>query len=461
MSWRVCPLLAIVTLGLTAAACTPAREPSPDTSAPAASGPGTLAPVTLPDLSALAESVRGQLRERHERLTSVLATESAARTEQASAYGDLGRLLLASRFNDEAALCYEHAEALAPDDMRWPYFLGHVYLRKGERPRAAAAFERVLKLKPGDLTTLVWLGEAYLDDSRPDAAQRAFQRALSIEPQSAPALFGTGRAALAQQNYRDAAQYLERALAADSRASAVHYPLAMAYRALEDRERAEAHLRQRGGNFPELSDPLLQPDGEVLHSAIAYENRGVDALKRADFATAAALFRRGLELEPNDPSLRYWLGATLYASGDASGAQREFEAVLQQSPGFAKAHFSLGAVLEAGGRHAAALEQYQEAVKSDPNMPDARLRLADALRASGQLQASMVHYEAAVALDPGTAEAWIGGGHALIGLRRNEQAAEWLARARRIHPNRPEIAELQARVAIAAGSRSGRPAARD
>jgi tetratricopeptide (TPR) repeat protein len=437
MTRRLCQSIVLAWMFLSATACTQASEPSISP---------ILAPVTLPDLSALAESVRSQLREQHERLTRILATGSATKTDQASAYGDLGRLLLASRFNDEAALCYEHAAALAPDDARWPYFLGHAYLRKGDRARASAAFERASKLKPADPTTLVWLGEAYLDDGRADAAKGAFLKALSIESQSAPALFGAGRAALARQEYRDAAQYLERALAADSDASAVHYPLAMAYRALGDREKAEAHLRQRGNSFPELPDPLLQPDAEILRSAVSYENRGVEALKRADFASAMAFFRQGLEQEPDDPSLRYWLGAAFYASGDPSSAQREFEAVLHQSPDFAKAHFSLGAIFDAGGRRAAAIEQYQAAVKSDPNMPDARLRLADALRASGQLQASVSHYEAAAALDPGIVEAWIGGAQALVGLRRNEQAAEWLARARRIHPNRPELAELQSQV---------------
>jgi len=439
MTRRVCSI--VIAACVSAAACNRAHEPSSEAATAAA-----LAPVSLPDLSALAESVGRQLRERHERLIKILATENAARTEQAAAYGDLGRLLMASRFNDEAALCYEHAVALAPDDLRWPYFLGHVYLRKGERGRAAAAFERASTLKPSDVTALVWLGEAYLDDGRPDAAMSAFLKALSIAPQSAPALFGAGRAALARQAYRDATEYLERALAADSRASAVHYPLAMAYRALGDREKAEAHLRLRGGNFPELPDPLLLPDGEILHSAVAYENRGLEALKRGDFAEASGLFRQGLELEPDDPSLRYWLGATLYASGDPSGARREFEAVLKQSPGSARAHFSLGAIFEASGRRAAAIEQFQAAVKSDPNVPDARLRLAEALRASGQLQASLSHYEAAVALDPGIAEAWIGGARALVGLGLNQRASEWLSRARRIHPNRPELAELAKRL---------------
>ena len=88
---------------VSATGCTQASEPSASP---------TLAPVTLPDLSALAESVRRQFRERDERLHMILATDTSTKTDEAAAYGDLGRLLMASRFNDEAALCYEHAESL-------------------------------------------------------------------------------------------------------------------------------------------------------------------------------------------------------------------------------------------------------------------------------------------------------------------------------------------------------------
>lgn len=405
-----------------------------------------LLPVALPDLSPLAESVQTQLRDRHAQLTRTLETQSATAADRAAAYGALGRLLMASAFTDEAVSCFAHAAALAGGETRWPYYLGQAYLKKGDRPRAAAAFERASKLAPGELPPRVLLGETYLDDGRPDAAQSAFQGALSLQPQSAAALFGAGRAALAKQSYAEAAQYLERALANDSRASAIHYPLAMAYRALGDRERAEAHLRQRGSAFPDLPDPFAPQDAPLLESAVAYETRGVQALRNADFPSATAAFRKGLALEPDDPSLRYWLGATLFASGDAAGGERELQAVLRRAPGYAKAHFSLGVIFEGSGRRPAAIEQFRAAAANDPKMPEARLRLAEALRASGQVRESIAQYEAAVSLDPGVAEAWIGGAHALVDLGLSGQAADWLVRARRVHPARPELAELQARL---------------
>jgi tetratricopeptide (TPR) repeat protein len=406
----------------------------------------TAPPVVLPELSPLAGSVQHQVRERHASLEQMRANQRTPRAELAAAYGSLGRLLMASKFTDEATACYLQAEALAPGEMRWPYYLGHAYLRKGDRVRAAAAFQRASTLQPADLNALIWLGETYLDDGRPDAAQPIFQQALSRQPQSAAALFGAGRTALARQAYAEAAQDMERALANDRQASAIHYPLAMAYRALGDREKAEAQLRERGSAFPDLIDPLMQQDDEVLDSAVAYENRGVQALKAADWPAAAAAFRKGLALSPGDASLRYWLGATRYAAGDAAAAEREFVAVVRHSPDFAKAHFSLGMIFDASGRRPAAIEQFRAAVKHDPTLPEARFRLAETLRATGQVESSLNEYEAAITLDPGLAEAWIGGGRALVALGRRQQASAWLAQARRLHPGRPELAEMQSRV---------------
>lgn len=397
-----------------------------------------------PDLSGLAASVQKQIRDRDAELKQTRGRTEASSTDRAAAYGELGRMLMAAKFSQEAASCFVQAEALAPADMRWPYYTGHAYLRSGDRGQAAAAFERALKGKPGDLTSLVWLGESYLDDDRLDLAQAAFQRAVAVQPQSAAALFGAGRTALARREYNEAAQDLERALAIDPHASAIHYPLAMAYRGLGDAPKADTHLRQRGSSYPVFPDPLMQDDDDVLESAMSFENRGMDALKSADFATAITAFQKGLALAPDDTSLRYWLGAALYASGKPDDAVREFSEVARRDPDFAKAHFSLGAIYDAKQQRGKAIEEYQAAVRADSNLPEARLRLAEDLRASGQLAASVEQYDAVVKLDPTIVEAWIGGAHALIDLKRTDQARDWLTRARRLYPARPELAQMEA-----------------
>jgi TolA-binding protein len=99
----------------------------------------------------------------------------------------------------------------------------------------------------------------------------------------------------------------------------------MAYRGLGDAGKADAHLGQRGASYPVLPDPLMQDDEDLLESAVSYENRGMQALRSADFTAAIAAFRKGLALAPDDTSLRYWLGAALYASGNADGAVTNFQ----------------------------------------------------------------------------------------------------------------------------------------
>jgi tetratricopeptide (TPR) repeat protein len=406
-------------------------------------GSAELRAVDLPDITALGQPVQRQLRQRFESLSQKLAGR-APQAELADAYGDLGRLLLAAKLGAAAGLSFQHAQALMPRDARWPYYLGHVALSAGDHPAAIAAFQRAVTLAPADLPSLVWLAEANLDDGRAAEAESLFLNAAALHPKSAAALFGSGRAALARQSYRDAVGRFEAALAIDGHASAIHYPLAMAYRGINDPQNAEAHLRQRGDEWPGFPDPLMDGQRDLLESVTVYERRGVEALAARDWPAAAAAFRKGLELSPDDPALRDRLAGALYQAGDRAGATRELDEVIRRSPEFVKAHVSLGTISTLAGRYPEAIERFAAALKLDANSVDARLGLAEALRVSGRSEEAMPHYARAVKLDPTIAEAWVGGTMALISLKRYPRAREWLAEARRVHPDQSKLAELEA-----------------
>jgi tetratricopeptide (TPR) repeat protein len=399
-------------------------------------------PVALPDLTSVAGPVQQQIRERFDAMSRAVGDTSTSNADRARRYAELGHVLLASTFFDEAVLCYRHAEGLQPAEAAWPYLRGHASLRKGDRDEAAAAFERTTALKPDYVPAMVWVGDVYLDLGRAESAQQAFARALAREPESAAALYGAGRAALARSAYAEAVQYMEHALRVDPRATAIHYPLAMAYRATGQRERAEALLQRRGTSAPELRDPILQDATVVPDSAVSHEAVGMQALRRQDWPGAIEAFKRGLAVAPDDPSLRYWMASAMIAGGDAAGAEREFQAVVRAHPDYANAHFSLGAIFDQQGRRAEAQHEYETAVRYAPNLPDARLRLANSLRLAGQLRPAFLQYEEAVKLDPRSAEAWIGGAQTLIALR--EPAQDWIERGRRLHPNRREWDQLDA-----------------
>src|SRR5436190_15462562 len=86
-----------------------------------------LRPVSLPDLARTSESARAQLRERHASLTRTLQNPTATSAELGDAYGKMGMLLMAAEYREDAEACFRNARALAPADMRWPYYLAHLY----------------------------------------------------------------------------------------------------------------------------------------------------------------------------------------------------------------------------------------------------------------------------------------------------------------------------------------------
>ena len=407
---------------------------------------GARQPVALPDISGVAASVQRQVREHHARLTAGLAEPRTPPAELAAAFGELGLVLMAAEYHDAAEACFASAIDLAPDAMRWPYYLGHLHADRGDRAAAAELFARAHALRPSNLPALVRLGDTLLDQSRPDEAEEAFRRALALDAGSAAALAGMGRAALARRDAARAVDYLGRALSADERATSLHYPLAMAYRQLGDLGRAEAHLRRRGGGVAAVPDPLMDVYSGLLESAVTYEARGLRALQGGQLAAAEDLFRRGLELAPDDPALRHRLGTVLMMGGNPRGAVEQFEETIRRSPDFARAHFGLGMVAMMGGGHPEAAERFSDAVGHQPDYLEARVGLADALRVTGRPEASLAHYRQVVVADPRFADAWVGYVAALADLGRGAEARERLAEALSILPGHPQLARLRAQL---------------
>ena len=407
---------------------------------------GARQPVALPDLSGAAPSVRRQAREHHAQLAAGLADPRTPPAELAGAFGALGLVLMAAEYYDAAEACLSSAIDLAPDAMRWPYYLGHLHAVRGDRAAAADLFARAHALRPSDLPALVRLGETLLDQNRPDEADEAFLRALALNPGSAAALAGMGRAALARRDAARAVDYLRRALSADERATSLHYPLAMAYRQLGDLESAEEHLRRRGRGAAAPPDPLMDAWSEMLESPITYETRGLRALQGGQLAAAENLFRRGLELAPDDPALRHRLGTVLMMAGDRRGAVEQFEETVRRSPDFAKAHFGLGMAALIDGDYPEAAARFSNAVEHQPDYLEARVGLADALRVTGRPAAAVEHYRRVVTADPQFADAWTGYVLALAALGRGAEARERLNEAEEILSGHPRLAGLRAQL---------------
>ncbi len=188
----------------------------------------------------------------------------------------------------------------------------------------------------------------------------------------------------------------------------------------------------------------------LLETSVAYEIRGGQALDRRDWPAAIKLFRRGIELAPDAPSLRQKLGTALSMSGDAVGAMRQFEELVRRWPEYGKGQYSLGVMLAARGRLDAAARRFAAAARSDPLDVQAHLQLAEARRIQSRFAEAIPSYEAAIRIDPRLAPAHFGRAMAFVGAKRYADAATALSEATRLFPDQGAFAHANARLLAAA-----------
>ena len=421
-------------------------------------GTGDLLQVTLPDLSRMHAYVQEQYREAHAAVTTLEADPRAEARERGDAYGRLGMLLMAGEHFDAAEPCLLNARRLAPDEFRWIYYLAHLFEKKGDLTAAVEHFEQAIAMRPADFPTLIHLANAYIDAGRPAAVGPVMERARTLRPGDAGIRYQLGRAALASRDYAGAVESLEAALRLNPRATIAHYPLALAYRGLGDLDNARRHLERSGtrsssgfeaGLSFDLEDPLQVELREVLRSPQLHRDLALRADANRNWPEAAIQFRRAVEMEPDNPTLRLSLGIALNRAGDSRTALAELEEAARLDPALAQAHDAIGAILERAGRDGEAVDHYLAAVEYDPESPATRRRLADAMLRTGRPESALSHYLRVIEIDPDAEEARFGEAMALVRLNRHREARQRLLDAMSHHPGQPAFANALARLLAA------------
>ena len=236
----------------------------------------------------------------------------------------MGMLLQAGEYFDAAEPAYLNAQALMPQEPRWPYFLAHLYKSEGDTARSIAAFNRVLEISPNDVPTLIWLGRGSPGSRAGGSGGAALRARPSTGAEGAAVLVGLGQAALARRDFARAASTLEEALKLDPDLQSVHSPLAMAYRGLGDTAKAEEHLKLWKNTEVLVPDPFRQELDSGARKRPVMRAAGVRALEQRDFKAAAEFFERASTSRPGTSalgrSLRHKLATALYMQGDVRGA---------------------------------------------------------------------------------------------------------------------------------------------
>lgn len=194
----------------------------------------------------------------------------------------------------------------------------------------------------------------------------------------------------------------------------------------------------RAANIPEFVNVPIDALVSIRERFVddySFVRSGSENLKYGDPQAAERLFRKALELNPDNPTAHNNLGTVLAEKGAWEEAKLHFTRAIACDPRQRDAHYNLGSVLTRLGRTEEALASYREAVRLDPDYFPAQLGLGAVLMQAGKLTEATRHLSDAVRLAPRDATAQYQLGLAWHGQGKQEQAASCYERAVMLQPD--------------------------
>lgn len=359
--------------------------------------------IPHPELDGLEQAVAEQVRGLRDAIERTPRDEHPA---TAVRYAELGALYHSLEFLDAALACYRKAAALAPDDGRWPYLQGILHTENGDVEAARSALERAIALQPDLKTAWARLGRLALDEGNAELALEHFERAIAELPDSGAALAGAGQALLELGRAREAVEKLEQALRVEPRANRLHYPLAMAYRALGDQASMRAHLDKVGPIGVSIDDPIADYANHRAAGARVHIRQGNKAYRAGDYASAAEFFTQATEAAPDLVPAWTNLGVSQAALGRHDEAKRSLRRALGIEPGNKAALGNLLRLLLDDGENEAALSLLDEHLAPGSDNRELLSTRAALRSAHGSPSAAAEDYRRLTSLEPTDSLAW-------------------------------------------------------
>ena len=381
-----------------------------------------LTELPRPHLEAEEPEARQRMETARASLDALLASPGATALQLGQAFARLGRLYFAYRLDEVAPIALANAVALQPDNWQWLHLLAVHRQQVGLMSEAESLFLQVVELAPDYAPARVRLGDLALERGDLELAAQQYRRAMELSPESASAWAGLGRLAAQRGDHREAARRLERALELQPSANALHHPLGMAYRALGERDRARSALARNEHGRLVIDDPLiLALETENLSNQVL-RRQARAAVESGDVAAGIDLFRRYLELEPDDPIVHHDLGQALLLEGRVDEGLAELRRAVEIDPSNRRHHVQLGAALVDLGRPAEAVEAYRRAHEIDPEDAVTHIDYALLLAKTNRADQGIAELRSILAEDPGEQRARLQLGVVLASEQRYGEA---------------------------------------
>lgn len=199
-----------------------------------------------------------------------------------------------------------------PGDPRAAHIYGHALYLQGRGHEAIAPLERAAQ-RSQNAVVETQLGMLLREAGRSDDALERFRHAVNRQPSFPPAFLEYGSLLLEMLRYDEAAEILERgrALAPDFAELLAH--LGAAYAARGQRDKAEEAFAKAATSAPHDPDTMFKLACLMKNGCC--------------FGQAVRLFRRLLDVDPNDNAARINLGICLLEIGETAAGFDELRAV--------------------------------------------------------------------------------------------------------------------------------------
>jgi tetratricopeptide (TPR) repeat protein/ADP-heptose:LPS heptosyltransferase len=165
---------------------------------------------------------------------------------------------------------------------------------------------------------------------------------------------------------------------------------------------------------------------------------GVIASDSGHYDSAVKLIEKALTIKPDYAEAQFNLGVALYAKGEMDKAKACFGKTLKLKPDYIMAYFNMGNVMRKQGENTGALICFKRAVELNPDYLDAHYNLGNTLRDMQRYEEAIVCYKKVLELNPDYVQAYNNLGVVLHGLSGHEEAIKQYQRALEIKPDYSE-----------------------
>jgi tetratricopeptide (TPR) repeat protein len=223
--------------------------------------------------------------------------------------------------------------------------LGTALLGLGRPNEAAVQYERAIAINPDNAMAYGNLGKVLQDLGRSELAFAAYHKALALRPQNAEVLLNLGAALLDQHRWDEAVRFTREAIALRPDSAMAHANLAVGLLGLGQHEAALAACREA---------MALDPQGAAIACTL-----GGTMLELGEPEDAVTLCRRAIALEPAAASPHFNLSHACKALNQLAEAEQAAEAAIARNPDSAVYHFHLAHTLLVQGKTERGWEEYE------------------------------------------------------------------------------------------------------